>query len=173
MLVLLGCNVYDCRDEITPIFNKISYRNNAIVTFINDSGVINADTVLINYSKVPATYKDDGSEFNGQANCTGNFSVVLGNYKIYGFQSGYSNPTLTISFTKPIITPRKKSETVAYNYNGVAINSIHIYSIDTIKSDIFVKEEKILKEYYYSISDYQLLFYSITENNMTTNWRIK
>ena len=182
--LVVSCSMSNCNDNLTPMFEKISYKENELVTFISDSGFIRTDTVKIEFNKVPEQYNSTGSE-DGKYDCKGDFTIMFGSYRILGVATYYKSQSyleesfINSSYRNEIISDYglyKKSDTVNYVYNGNTIKSIHKYEIDSVKFNELNRQNKIFKycyEYYYSINDYRLLFYSIAEGNNKVNWRLK
>ena len=172
-----------CPDNLTPLFNKISYKNNQIITFVNDLGIVKYDTVHIKNKKVPdhitGTILNRGGD-GEYDDCTGIFYVNLGDFKICGIQdcqhcsqNGAGINTYFFSYQYSF----KSADTTFYLYNDKKIEPVLHYMLDTAYFEHnYNSQKKIIKycnEYYISLNDYRLLFYSIIENDIKTNWRLK
>jgi hypothetical protein len=182
LILASGCSILnqtDCPDNLEPYFRKnITYKNNEIIEFINDSGIHKFDTVHIKYPNVPSKYLKDG---NDQENyqCGGQFFVDLGDYEITGVQQdNEEDNTIYVSpyFFKNCYCHYLNSEAITYLYNGNAIDAIHYYNIDSTSIHNITKPYKVVKyctEFYFTPNDFRLLAYSISDSGIITNWRIK
>jgi hypothetical protein len=162
----------DCVDNLTPYFNStITYTNHEILEFVNDSGITKFDTVKITYPNIDDTYVNDNTDDDNRS-CGGVFYVEVGDYEINGGQAtNFYNNTfgVIIRICNRQINLFEEHDTVEYVYNGTTIPSIYVNWSDTIA----FPWPNFCSEIYFSASDLRLLKYSVTENNVQTNWRLK
>ena len=166
-----------CTDDLTDYYHKVQYKNGQIISFINDSAKIKSDTVHFTYEPVKRyfPYMSDGSDGDGY--CYGEIDVKLGNYEFFCHQgiipymeSSDINIYLSYTFLKDSLLGKTfKQEIVNYKYNKSSIQSLHFLNIDTAA----YHKTRYLMECYISSSSYTLLSYSIIENGVRTNWRMK
>ena len=164
----------DCTNNLDPYFNNtITYKDHQIIEFINDSdGTHRFDTVHIKYPNVPKTYINDGTD-QTHYKCEGQFTVTLGDYEIDGNQAGnfdHNGLQITTDICNNSYFAYKKIDTTNYLYNDTPVRSIHYYDFDSSWcSDC----SRYGIEYYVSVADLRLLYYSVSENGGITNWRLK
>lgn len=174
-LFLVQCSLLrkDCANNLENLFNNtIDYSDNEIVEFVNDSGITKTDTVHIIYPSVEDTYINDDTDEDYRS-CSDFFEVKLGEYEIQGSQSSnlYNNAFgVIINFYHREIYINAELDTVDYIYNDTAIKSFYRkWSI----TEGLPENEKYCSEIYFAVSDLRLLRYSVIENNVQTNWRLK
>jgi hypothetical protein len=161
-----GC--YECGNELKTYYEKIPYKNGDIVKYINDDGTIKRDTVRIEYSKVPGNINCSGSE-ECDENCIGEFTLTLGSYRMHVSQV-YDDGSNFIRFKNVFFEKTingSRLDTSDFVLNGKVIKAMH-YKADTSTNTSM----KYCYEFYYSVNDYKLIYYTISDNKVFTNWRL-
>jgi hypothetical protein len=165
-------NQEECTNNLDVfVYNVLTYENNQVINFINESGDSCSNTVHIDYPNVPEKYIEDGTDQTHYA-CSGNFELVLGDYSIIGTQSGnieHNAITIVTGIGNSNIYDYLDWDTVEYLYKGTALKSIHYYHIDTSRKWL---TDNYALEYYIALDDYRILEYTILKNDTITNWRL-
>jgi hypothetical protein len=177
--IMIKCSFCkDCTNKLEAVFKQTGYKNNQIIQFINDSGKIRNDTISIEYyppnyeyCRSPLTSTEETSE---SSLCVGNIYIKSASFKINYFQaSNLSNNIIERIISINGINIQNqfgyRIDTIIYNYNGVNLNSIR-YKKEIIKSDSL---HNTCSQCIISMQNNILLYYSISNNSIITNWKLK